>query len=104
MNDRPALYLLIPAALLVVATLPLPYGYYTFLRLVVTLAAAVAAYVDYQSARSLSWRVIALGLVALLFNPVVTVSLNRSTWLPIDLLVAGLFAYMALRRERQTGT
>lgn len=104
MSDRPALYLLIPAALLVVAILPLPYGYYTFLRLVVTIAAAATAYVAYQSSRSLSWRVIVMGLVALLFNPVVTVALSRSTWLPIDLLTAGLFAYMALRKERLTET
>ena len=104
MSDRPALYLLIPAALLVVAILPLPYGYYTFLRLVVTIAAAATAYVDYQSSRSLSWRVIVMGLVALLFNPVVTVALSRSTWLPIDLLTAGLFAYMALRKDRVTET
>ncbi len=90
--------------MLVVAILPLPYGYYTFLRLVVTLAAAVTAYVDYQSSRSLSRRVIVMGLVALLFNPVVTVALNRSTWLPIDLLTAGLFAYMALRKELPTKT
>lgn len=98
------MYLLILAALLVVAILPLPYGYYTFLRLVVTIAAAAAAYVDYQSSRSLNWRVIVMGLVALLFNPVVTVALSRSTWLPIDLLTAGLFAYMALRKDRATET
>ncbi|THK37382.1 hypothetical protein EHS39_14245 [Ensifer sp. MPMI2T] len=104
MTDRPALYLLIPAVLLVAAVLPLPYGYYTFLRLVVTVAAAITAYTSYQTARSMTWPTIVMGLVAFLFNPVVPVALSRSVWLPIDLLTAGVFGYMALRNEPTQGT
>ncbi len=104
MADRPSLYLLIPAVLLVIAVMPLPYGYYTLLRLVVTIAAAITAYASYQTARSVTWHVIVMGLVALLFNPIVTVALSRSAWLPIDLLTAGIFAYMALGKQPRAET
>ena len=38
----------IPAGMLVVAVLPLPYGYFMFLRLVITAAAAYVAYENFN--------------------------------------------------------
>ncbi|MEZ0001319.1 DUF6804 family protein [Sinorhizobium fredii] len=98
MSERPAIYLLIPAALLLVAVLPLPYGYYIFLRLVVTVGAALAAYSAYKAKASISGEVVVMGLMAILFNPLVPVMLSRSVWLPIDLLAGCIFAYVALRK------
>ena len=71
-----------------------PYGYYTLLRLVVCGAGAYAAFVMYQWRRpGLAWL---FGLIAVLFNPVVTVHLSRALWQPIDLLCAVLFVFVAL--------
>ncbi|SOE17227.1 hypothetical protein SAMN05877838_2122 [Hoeflea halophila] len=101
MINHSRFYLLIPSALLILAVLPMPYGFYTFLRIAVTLAAVIAAYVIYQASQSLRWEVVVMGLVAILFNPVFQVSLSRTIWLPIDLLCAALFFYVAVTRPRR---
>lgn len=79
---------LIPAAMLLLALLQLPYGYYTLLRLVVCLTAAIIAFKSWPKQQA--WA-IAFGLVALLFNPLVIVSFDRETWVPIDVAVATMF-------------
>lgn len=79
---------LIPAAMLILALFQLPYGYYTLLRLVVCLTAAIIAF---QSWPKVQVWAIAFGFVALLFNPMIIVSLDRETWAPIDVAVAGMY-------------
>ena len=80
----------IPAALLVLALLPLPYGYYTFLRIVVTICAAIVAYELYASEKLRLMSFLFIG-IAVLFNPVIPIALNRSLWTPIDVVVAAIF-------------
>jgi hypothetical protein len=79
---------LIPAAMLLLALLELPYGYYTMLRLVVCLTAAIIAFQSWPKYQA--WA-IAFGLVALLFNPLIIVALDRETWAPIDLAVVAMY-------------
>lgn len=81
-----------PAALLLLALIPLPYGYYTFLRIVVTLCAALAAFEFYMSAK---WRFISYIFIgiAILFNPVLPIYLTRTIWAPFDVIVAGIFCF-----------
>jgi hypothetical protein len=79
---------LIPAAMLVLALLQLPYGYYTLLRLVVCLTAAIIAFQSWPKHQA--WA-IAFGFVALLFNPLIIVALDRGTWAPIDVAVAAMY-------------
>ena len=79
----------IPAGMLAVAVLPLPYGYYMFLRLAVTAAAAYIAYVNFDKDITV-WGIVFVG-VALLFNPLYTVHLDKALWAVIDLVVAVLF-------------
>ncbi|NTG01681.1 hypothetical protein G6L30_16290 [Agrobacterium rhizogenes] len=92
-------FLAVPAALLVVAILPLPYGYYTFLRCVVTLSAVIVAWSRYKTKGSVNWEVVLMALVAILFNPLVPIWLSRPLWLPIDLLSGGIFIYFAFKKE-----
>lgn len=77
-----------PAAMLLAALLHLPYGYYTLLRLVVCLTAAVIAFQSWPKHQA--WA-IAFALVALLFNPIILVSFARETWAPIDVAVAVMY-------------
>jgi len=102
MTGRARLYLLVPAGLLLLAIFPLPYGYYTLLRLVVTVCAIIAAWVSFKAKETVNWEVVAMGLIAILFNPLAPVWLSRSVWLPIDLVAAGFFAYLAMRSEAKT--
>ena len=71
---------LIPITLLLVATARLPYGYYTFTRVVVcALAALIAIATWHDSQIGRAWSVL-FELVAILFNPVVPIFLNRNIW------------------------
>ena len=62
-------FLIIASVMLLVAILPLPYGFYTLLRIVVTASAAFAAYYFFEEDDSQSG--IILALIALLFNPLI---------------------------------
>ena len=79
----------IPTGMLAVAVLPLPYGYFMFLRLAVTAAAAYVAYVNFNKDIPV-WGIVFVG-VALLFNPLYTVHFDKGLWAVIDIVVAALF-------------
>ncbi len=81
---------LICAALLILGLVNLPIGYYTFLRIVVTIG-AIAIVVD-ELKNGVNFWVIAFGLITILFNPLLPIYLNdKATWMPIDIACAILF-------------
>jgi len=90
----------VPAVMCLVALLPMPYGFYTLLRLVVTIAAVLVAYGWPQRDRS-SFVPFAFGGIAILFNPLIPVYLSRIVWAQIDLTVAAAFL-LAMWREGKT--
>lgn len=81
--------------LLLLAILPLPYGYYTLLRLVVCLTAAFLAWFSYK-AQKVSWMWV-MGFIALIFNPLIPLHLGRELWFIIDLIVAVVFGIFLLK-------
>jgi len=82
--------LAIGASLMLVlgAVLTWPYAYFSLLRVVVCGCAAYLAWLLFESERA-GWGV-ALGGVALLFNPFLPVYLTRGIWQVIDVGVSGL--------------
>jgi len=90
----------IAAALLLVAVLELPYGFYTFLRLGVTAAAVYVAYSAYEWGKT--WALWSFAVVALLFNPLVPVHLSKSAWMPIDLATSACFFVSAVVLKEDT--
>ena len=86
--DKKLLY--IPAAVLFIGVFPLPIGYYTLLRLVVTAAAAYIAYDTFQTDKQSGW-IWVFGFVAILFNPLIPIYLNKELWMIIDFAAAILF-------------
>jgi hypothetical protein len=86
--DKKLLY--IPAAVLFIGVFPLPIGYYTLLRLVVTAAAAYIAYDTFQKDKQSGW-IWVFGFVAILFNPLIPIYLNKELWMIIDFAAAVLF-------------
>ncbi len=95
---------IIASAMLLIATVRMPYGYYTVTRIVVCGLAAYLAYAGWErGVLSRLWSTI-FGLVAVLFNPILPVYLSRRTWYPIDITVALLFAahlaFVLLTRNR----
>jgi hypothetical protein len=83
----------IPIAILIVGVFPLPIGYYTLVRLIVTAAAAYIAWQTFMQNKQSGW-VWIFAFVAILFNPLMPVYLNsKPLWIMIDLATAGLFLY-----------
>jgi hypothetical protein len=81
----------VPVVLLVVATSRLPYGYYTFTRIVTCGIAGIIAFAGFRDRAVIqAWSVL-LALVAVLFNPFVPIHLDRHTWFYLDLGAAAVF-------------
>ena len=82
---------IVPAVALIVSLADLPYGYYTLLRITVTICAGVIIYTTYKNIGSLTPSIVLFGGIALLFNPIVPVHLTKEIWTPIDIVVAVVF-------------
>ena len=76
----------------------LPHGFYTLLRLVVCLTSIFVASFAYK-ARLRYWTYL-MGLIALLFNPIIKVYFNKSTWQLIDLVTAIIFVISIAKLKR----
>lgn len=86
--------LLICAALLLLALLNLPIGYYTFLRIVITIGALVVVVTELKF--GVNFWVITFGLIAVIFNPIIPIYLyDKALWAPIDVIAAILFGLKA---------
>lgn len=91
----PVTVIYIAAGMLFVGTLPLPYGYYLLLRLVVTGTFAWAAYVAYfKQNKILPW---GFAVLALLFNPIIKIHLQKEVWAVVD--VAAGILLLAVKRK-----
>lgn len=90
----PRILLLICCILLVLAALPLPYGYYTLLRLVACTTLGIGSSVAFRSQSPTLGSV--LLVLALTFNPFVPVHLGKKIWATIDIGTAALL--FAVRR------
>lgn len=91
--------LLVCTVLLLLALANLPIGYYTLLRIVVTVTAIIILYKEFQN--GFNFWVISFGLIAILFNPLIPVYLNsKNAWLPIDLGTAIIFGIKSLTLKK----
>ena len=79
--------------LLFFALFPWPYGYYILLRLVVFVVSVFIAYEQWKLDDAISGWVVAFGLIALLYNPLITVHLTRELWSVLNLATAMLFLW-----------
>ncbi|WP_339611863.1 DUF6804 family protein [uncultured Planktosalinus sp.] len=86
--------LLTCALLLLLALLNMPIGYYTFLRIAVTIGAVIVVVTELR--KGIHFWVIAFGFIAVLFNPIIPVYLyDKSLWAPLDIIAAVLFVFKA---------
>jgi FtsH-binding integral membrane protein len=76
-----------------------PYGYYLILRIV---CCAVCTYLALASADAgktqWTWT---LGVLAVIYNPIIQVHLNRGIWSVINIVTIVIFALSVLRLERK---
>ena len=88
-NKNTKIPVVISIIILFLAILPMPYGYYTLLRLVVC---GIAIYLTWfaKVINRQGWMWV-MGFIALLFNPLMPIHLDKATWSLIDLVVAVVF-------------
>ena len=86
--------LLFSAALLFLALLDLPIGFYTLIRIVVTIGASAVVFTEFE--KGINFWIISFGLTAILFNPIIPVYLHdKDSWAVIDIITGILFAIKA---------
>ena len=82
--------LLICAGLMFFGIINLPIGYYTLLRIIVTIGSVAVVVSEYE--KGLNFWVITFALIAILFNPLMPIYLNdKSAWIPIDIIGGIIF-------------
>lgn len=102
MKFHPSHILLVCAGLLALGVLPLPYGYYGFLRVIVFFTAAFATYFEWDRKKEMTGWAYAFGCMALLWNPFVPVHLTKIAWVMFDLAGAGIMvAYWKQITDKQ---
>jgi len=96
---------IVTAVMSFVAILDLPYGYYQVLRFVVCIAAIYYLYKSYKHDSHLPVRWLAVG-IAILFNPIAPIHLDRSIWVFLNVATGIYFAtiYRTIKRHASNPT
>ena len=82
------------AAACFLAVMPLPIGYYTFLRFIITIGALLAIFLIYQHKNKAP--IFIFFVITILFNPIVPIYLyKKGIWIPLDILTGCAFLYLA---------
>jgi len=92
---------IIVAVLLIIAIFPIEeYSYYILLRWVVCLTAVYICFFSYKAER-MNW-VWIMGIVAIVFNPIVPLHMSKEFWQVIDFVTAVIFigVVVFLRKEK----
>lgn len=81
--------------MLFLAVFSFPIGYYTLLRLVVSLTAGILCFKLKKDDNILL--IVISGIIALLFNPVYPIYFgDKKIWVPVDIIIGCFFVYEAI--------
>lgn len=75
-----------------------PYAYYQLLRWGITAAALYMGYKALEMER-IGW-VWTMGIIAVVFNPLFSIYLEKDMWMVIDVVAAGIFTTAAFRLNK----
>lgn len=87
-------YLFIPTILLLVAIGDLEYGYYQILRIVVTVFAIIFAFTFKALENGIV--TIMMTIIAILFNPIFPIYLDKDVWVVLDFIFSIIFLVSAI--------
>ena len=82
----------IAAAIIAIGAFPLPYGYYTLLRIVACIVFGLLSYGAFIKSNIILGAIAAL--FAIVFNPIIPVYLSKDVWTVID--IAGAISVIAI--------
>jgi hypothetical protein len=81
-----------------IALLPITGGFYTLVRIAITIGAVIAAFQN--SSNGINTWSIMFGIVAILFNPIIPVYLHdKGAWMMIDIIAMILFIIQIVRNK-----
>lgn len=93
-------FLLLCAALLFIAILNLPIGYYTLLRIIISIGALLVILAVYKDQNKM-WVIVFAG-IGILFNPLIPVYFHdKDIWVPIDIAAGIVFIIKALTTKKE---
>ena len=96
------LFFWIPALLLILAPIfPFPYGFYTLLRLVVSITSAFIIFYIFKESKGINEISIIFSFILILYNPIFPVYLTREIWMPINLVTSGIYLYGLYKIKKQ---
>ena len=87
------------AVALLACLLPMPYGFYTLVRLAAAIIAACWA-ARFYAERKAPLAVTAAA-VAVLFQPIVKITLDRLTWNVVDVALAAAITFIVIKNHRR---
>jgi len=91
------------AILLLICLFDMPYGYYQFVRFLALIGFGVLAYLSYSNKRNIE--IIIFISLAVLFQPLIKISLGREIWNIVDVLVAiGLIITLFINHKEKVKT
>ena len=89
-NQNSKIFWLAPIVVLVIGILPLPIGYYTLSRLVVSVSALYFAYNFYK--KNDTTNIWIFGFIAILYNPIIPVYLyEKFIWIIVNIITIFVF-------------
>ena len=91
--------LIISCLLLLIAIAPMPYGYYQFLRITITVVTGIYAYDLYQKKQN-NW-LVAFVAIVILYNPIIVIHFEKAIWKPINIVTAVFFGVFALVKKHK---
>ena len=77
---------------------PSEYGFYTLTRITVTIAACLLAYFFHKENQEIKFSCVVLAIV---FNPIVTLHLGRGLWVVADLVAIAVLMISTLQIQKQ---
>ncbi len=80
--------------LLFLAIAPMPYGFYTFIKIIVCGCAGAIFYQLWDKGYRGIWLWV-WGMIVILFNPVAEIHMTKEVWMVVDALAGSLFGYAA---------
>ncbi|MBI2050716.1 MAG: hypothetical protein HYT31_02830 [Parcubacteria group bacterium] len=92
---------IVSSIVLFLSVFPMPYGFYTITKIIVTASSIYYAYYLYRALRKKGFWFWCFVAVAILFNPIMPIYLyNKTLWGAIDFVVIGLFVIFIFKQKK----
>lgn len=107
MNNSKSVFIpLVLSLVFFVSVFDMPYGFYTFARITAFVLSLIFIVICYYQNESFSAILIPPIIIAILWNPIMPIYLDKETWVILDLLavitesVLGVYAYRLSKNEQ----